>query len=145
MNILNMETIVAGWGHLQEDGDPTNLLRYTTVSVVTNQWCKLVYPWSFDAVVKYCAYRKGTDSCQIDSGGPAIVRVDGSRFVQVGIVSSGNGCARENVPGLYARVDVFVPWIKQVVGSFEKAYSSEVPLQLAPYTIPQWPRIYRFP
>ncbi|KAL1484082.1 hypothetical protein MTO96_012071 [Rhipicephalus appendiculatus] len=114
MNILNMETIVAGWGHLQEDGDPTNLLRYTTVSVVTNQWCKLVYPWSFDAAVKYCAYRKGTDSCQIDSGGPAIVRVDGSRFVQV-------------------------------VGSFEKAYSSEVPLQLAPYTIPQWPRIYRFP
>uniref|UniRef100_A0A224YPR8 Transmembrane protease serine 9-like protein n=1 Tax=Rhipicephalus zambeziensis TaxID=60191 RepID=A0A224YPR8_9ACAR len=145
MNITNMKTIVAGWGLLQEGGNPTNRLRYTTVRVVTEQWCSKVYPQRFDGYVEYCAYRKGTDSCQVDSGGPAIVRVDGGRYVQVGILSYGTGCAREYEPGVYARVDVFIPWLKQVVGSLAKAYSSQVRLQLKPYIIPQWPRIYQFP
>ncbi|XP_037524454.2 tryptase [Rhipicephalus sanguineus] len=92
----------------------------------------------------YCAYRKGTDSCQGDSGGPLMSRVVGGRYVQVGIVSFGEGCARTYIPGVYTRVEAFTSWIKQVVGSFDKAYSNEVPLQLASYTVPQWPSIFHF-
>uniref|UniRef100_A0A131Z6R5 Secreted serine protease n=1 Tax=Rhipicephalus appendiculatus TaxID=34631 RepID=A0A131Z6R5_RHIAP len=92
----------------------------------------------------YCAYREGTDSCQGDSGGPAISRVHGGRYVQVGIVAHGRGCARKDIPGVYTLVEAFVPWLKQVVGHFNKAYWSEVPPQLAPYTIPQAPLTYLF-
>ncbi|KAL1484201.1 hypothetical protein MTO96_032689 [Rhipicephalus appendiculatus] len=83
----------------------------------------------------YCAYRIGTDSCQGDSGGPAMTRDVRGRYLQVGIVSFGRGCARKNIPGVYARVDVFAPWLKKVVGSFDELYSIKVSLPLVPHTI----------
>ncbi|XP_037580569.1 transmembrane protease serine 9 [Dermacentor silvarum] len=77
-----------------------------------------------------------------DSGGPLMTLGNGRRYVQVGIVSSGDDCAKIDTPGVYTRVDAFIPWIKQVVRSLrssDKAYSEQVPLRLASYTVPQWP------
>ncbi|KAH7939939.1 hypothetical protein HPB52_019541 [Rhipicephalus sanguineus] len=79
-----------------------------------------------------------------DSGGPLMSRVVGGRYVQVGIVSFGEGCARTYIPGVYTRVEAFTSWIKQVVGSSGKAYSTELPLQLPSYTVPQSPSIFQF-
>ncbi|KAH7939937.1 hypothetical protein HPB52_019539 [Rhipicephalus sanguineus] len=143
INILDTDTIVAGWGRLKEGGESTNHLQYTTVRVVPNEMCSAVYSWQYDSDVMYCAYRRGTDSCHGDSGGPAISLV-GDRYVQVGIVSFGYGCARENISGVYTRVEAFTSWIKHEVGSFDNAYSSAVPLQLASYTVPQSPPIFQF-
>ncbi|KAL1484080.1 hypothetical protein MTO96_012069 [Rhipicephalus appendiculatus] len=145
MNILGTETILAGWGRLIEGGNSTKHLQYTTVKVVPNEKCMDQYLWRYYSDVMYCAYRSGTDSCKGDSGGPAIIRVKGGRYVQVGIVSYGHGCARDEVPGVYARVDVFTPWIKHVVSTSVKAYTSEVPLQPPSYTVLQWPFIFQFP
>ena len=60
---------------------------------------------------------RGVDSCQGDSGGPLYRPGDaggqsGPRMVQVGVVSFGlQNCAVEGVPGVYTRVDHFMPWI----------------------------------
>ncbi len=56
----------------------------------------------------------GKDACQGDSGGPLFLSSDG-RFVQVGIVSWGEGCARPKLPTIYTRVALYADWIKQAV------------------------------
>lgn len=48
-----------------------------------------------------CAGKKtgGIDACWADSGGPMISNDDGL----IGIVSTGIGCARPGLPGIYTR------------------------------------------
>ncbi|XP_075727362.1 trypsin-2 isoform X4 [Rhipicephalus microplus] len=144
VNIAGTDNIVAGWGFIREGGPGTHLLKYTTVTVQPNHICYADYR-GFDSRVMYCAYKTATDSCQGDSGGPAMYRVSGGhRYVEVGIVSYGHGCARENVPGVYTRVDVFAPWLKQVVGSYDRAYTTAVPMPLGLSTVSESPLSIQF-
>jgi len=58
----------------------------------------------------------GKDSCEGDSGGPAVVRYfTGEPWYQVGIVSFGPkkcGHTWKGAPGVYTKVSAFLPWIK---------------------------------
>merc|ERR1711874_941435 len=58
-----------------------------------------------------------TDTCQGDSGGPLTVPENG-KYTLVGVVSYGWGCA-SSTPGIYARVQGFLPWIKNLISSGE--------------------------
>ncbi|KAH6924437.1 hypothetical protein HPB50_017494 [Hyalomma asiaticum] len=52
-----------------------------------------------------------------DSGGPLTVKSRKGRILQVGIVSYGKGCGRPYDPGMYARVDNYMRWIKQQISN----------------------------
>jgi uncharacterized protein YecT (DUF1311 family) len=60
----------------------------------------------------------GKDSCQGDSGGPLLVAdASGKYRLQAGIVSWGNGCAKPNFYGVYARLAVLSSWANTVVAN----------------------------
>lgn len=63
-----------------------------------------------------CAGTGGPDACYGDSGGPLVTRDAYGEPVQVGVVSWGLGCGRDNSPGIYTRASHFAGWIEGVTG-----------------------------
>ena len=61
----------------------------------------------------------GVDTCQGDSGGPMFGKTSTGALRVVGTTSFGEGCARPDRPGVYARVadDTLRPWIAQNTGA----------------------------
>jgi secreted trypsin-like serine protease len=107
---------VMGWGQTGEDSfRQERRLRYATVPIVPDATCAKAYRKVGVTLVadeSLCAGRRGVDTCQGDSGGPMVRRDSAGRWVQVGIVSWGLGCAREGYPGVYTQVPTFRKAIK---------------------------------
>lgn len=120
VNIFNSDVVVAGWGFLSQDGKAVDYLRYTVVKIVPNARCADKFQHTgYRKDLMYCAYRLNTDACQGDSGGPLMTRVQDGRYLQVGIVSYGIGCALDDMPGVYARLEALVPWLLKFIGSYD--------------------------
>jgi secreted trypsin-like serine protease len=102
---------VAGWGGTSEGGAQQRYLRKATVPFISDSTCNSSTMYAGDLIPaqEICAgyAAGGVDTCQGDSGGP-MFRADASgKWVQVGIVSWGEGCARRNRPGVYTQVSYF--------------------------------------
>ena len=60
----------------------------------------------------------GKDSCQGDSGGAIWWKNPKDNVdYQVGIVSSGRGCARPHFPGIYTRMSAYGDWVNSMISS----------------------------
>ncbi|XP_061614258.1 suppressor of tumorigenicity 14 protein homolog isoform X2 [Phyllopteryx taeniolatus] len=103
---------VTGWGVLTEDGELASRLQEASVRIINRNTCNELYD---DAVTPrmLCAgnLQGGVDACQGDSGGPLVCQEHGRRWFLAGIVSWGEGCARQNRPGVYTQVVKFAEWI----------------------------------
>ncbi|XP_061718792.1 trypsin-1-like [Cydia pomonella] len=116
---------VAGWGFTNEDrgkGSRPNILQKTDVIVVTNDECNQWYQSQGKKVnviaSQMCAGYEdgGRDSCWADSGGPLMIK-DQTHAMVVGVVSTGSGCARAKMPGIYTRVSRYTNWIVSSIDS----------------------------
>jgi trypsin len=109
-----LETIV-GFGATEEGGDLPDTLQKAQVPIVTDASCAKAYS-GFENQTQICAGypQGGTDTCQGDSGGPMFGRTAVGALRVVGATSYGEGCARPNKPGVYARVgdDTLREWIR---------------------------------
>ncbi|CAG0880825.1 unnamed protein product [Cyprideis torosa] len=105
--------ILVGWGRLSENGPRSKRPLKLQVPIVDMQQCLKILGKKNVNPTKFCAgyLEGGRDACQGDSGGPLVMRV-GNIYVQEGIISSGVGCARQNMYGLYTRMSEFIPWLK---------------------------------
>lgn len=107
---------VTGWGRVSEGGSSSETLRAVDVNLMSDNMCRTYYGRRkiYDSMV--CAGFKegGKDACQGDSGGP-LVKAIGNRYVLVGIVSWGQGCARPNLPGVYTQASHYIAWIDRTM------------------------------
>ncbi|XP_071801942.1 clotting factor C-like isoform X3 [Asterias amurensis] len=126
---LKKDSIECDYSH---DETSTNRLQQLQIPVVTNEECKRslrdkAYLCSseldFKENVSFCAGYSagGQDACEGDSGGPVVRELllsDGTkRWVQIGIVSWGEGCAQEGRYGFYTKLSKYINWIHQHVGN----------------------------
>jgi secreted trypsin-like serine protease len=110
---------IMGWGGASEGGAQQRYLLKATVPFVSDTTCNSNYNGQLVASDQICAgyAAGGTDTCQGDSGGPMVRRDAANAWVQVGVVSWGDGCARPNKPGIYSEVSAFTANIKTAAAS----------------------------
>ena len=119
------ELILAGFGAQRPDGSDGRAPKLMEVKVkgASKQTCIDANPYSFSK--QYINFDHiictggpaGKDSCNGDSGGPAIALKDGQPWL-VGILSKGsqnpestNNCAASGRLGMYTRIQMYGKWI----------------------------------
>jgi trypsin len=107
------ETVTTiGFGHTQEGGFTSQTLRKVNLQTMGYETCREHYGNQLYEGIMICASADGKDSCQGDSGGPLLTS-DGSTLV--GVVSWGNGCARQAFPGIYSSTAAAQDFIRQAI------------------------------
>ncbi|XP_066137251.1 transmembrane protease serine 11B-like [Saccopteryx bilineata] len=115
----NDSVVVTGWGTLYMNGPLPHILQEAFVKIIDNKVCNAPHALSgFVTDKMLCAgFMSGkTDACQNDSGGPLAYPDSRNIWHLVGIVSWGDGCAKENKPGVYTRVTAYRDWIASKTG-----------------------------
>lgn len=108
---------VAGWGDTGEDAGAFPMVaRQVPLPLISPRACNTALGGGVSPSLEICAggTARRTDSCQGDSGGPLVTLVSGAP-VLIGIVSWGQGCARANTPGVYARTSAAFAWATETM------------------------------
>ncbi|TMS21921.1 Urokinase-type plasminogen activator [Larimichthys crocea] len=90
-------------------------LREAQVNILADDVCRHEdYYGNMITDNMFCASRPdwSQDACEGDSGGPLVCEV-GDRLFLFGIISWGDGCAKEFRPGVYTRVTNYNRWIEE--------------------------------
>ncbi|XP_077482265.1 uncharacterized protein LOC144092954 [Stigmatopora argus] len=105
---------VTGWGSVQEDLLLLfpETLQEVEVPVLGNRQCNCLNGEGSVTDNMICAgvLEGAKGPCWGDAGAP-MASEQGSKWIQSGIVSFGNGCVRPNQPGVYSRVSRYQFWI----------------------------------
>ncbi|RKH45971.1 serine protease [Corallococcus sicarius] len=113
----NVMATVAGWGLTREGGyDTSTILMQVGVPTVNSRQLARMYASQgvlidSQAMLGAGYAQGGKDACQGDSGGPLVMK-QAKGYTLQGITSFGVGCARPGLPGVYARVSHYIPWIQ---------------------------------
>ncbi|CAG5107778.1 Oidioi.mRNA.OKI2018_I69.chr1.g3483.t1.cds [Oikopleura dioica] len=98
---------IAGW-------DSSKMLREGDVIITEFSTCNTAYALSLNKELNFCARGKeeenAIDECATDVGAPLIHVVNGRPLLS-GIMSFGDSCGDESLPGIYTKVSSFVDWI----------------------------------
>lgn len=118
------EVTVIGWGATNEGGATTATLMEVEVTAQDVELCEdnyqAVVPTAQITENMWCAGETegDKDSCQGDSGGFIGAPAGDGRWVQLGVVSWGIGCARPQLFGVYTRVANYGDWIEEIQQRF---------------------------
>lgn len=116
--------IATGWGVTRavmpgEISDFSKILKHASFKIQNDELCSNSTGYPFNSTVMFCAGdgQGKSDACYGDSGG-AFVREaergqDKWKWVAVGLVSWGEGCAQKDMYGYYTRVYPFIDWIEK--------------------------------
>jgi len=141
--LYNKKAIVVGWGYQEYDPyDGPNQGDFASSGVASKRQQKLEMPIlsPTDCTAKWgpefktvesqvCAGGElGKDSCKGDSGGPLYITLlnkqgdpwqtnDDAKFYLLGLVSFGSKQCGSGKPGIYTRLESFVPWIRETIGN----------------------------
>ena len=120
---IGQDVEMAGWGLLEFNGSPSDILQEVALRVADPAVCETSYrrlpqfdrrfPGGFQGT-KVCAESRDgepRDACRGDSGGPLMVQLEDNTYQLVGVVSAGVGCGHPEFPGLYTKVSAYVDWI----------------------------------
>ena len=131
------EATVSGWGMLEEEASyMSSHLQQVSVPIISLRKCKDSYEnLTVIGDSQFCAgiVEGGKDACSGDSGGPLTV-LETKKHIIAGVVSFGMGCGRAEYPGVYSKVDFYVPWIMKVLDQSEDNTAKIINTQLQPST-----------
>lgn len=104
----------AGWGVTRESSWalPDRLMK-VEIPLINLTDCQKAYSDTTERMICAGYEQGGKDSCQGDSGGPLVIKNSNGDFAIAGVVSWGEGCARPNKYGVYAKVNAAIDWINE--------------------------------
>ncbi|XP_037081364.1 uncharacterized protein LOC119102112 [Pollicipes pollicipes] len=121
-DFTNQRCWTSGWGKdaFGDFGNFQNVLKKVSVPVVGNYDCeqklkrtRLGYDFQLHSGFLCAGGEEGKDACKGDGGGPLVCEQAGSYYL-AGIVSWGVGCGQRDVPGVYVKVNEYLPWIQSI-------------------------------
>ena len=108
---------VSGWGDTMEDGVASTTLLAVNIPITLFSVANAAYNNALTSNMLAAGLAVGgKDACQGDSGGPLVVpNSDNTAVILAGVVSFGDGCARPNKYGIYAKVSEYAEWIERAL------------------------------
>ncbi|XP_046818808.1 uncharacterized protein LOC124424171 isoform X1 [Vespa crabro] len=119
---------VIGWGKKNDtqEAEYEPAVNEVQVPVLNRQVCNMWLAYKelnvTDGMICAGYPDGGKDACQGDSGGPLLCqdKDDKEKWFVGGIVSWGIDCARPKLPGVYAYVPKYVPWIRNEMAKYSE-------------------------
>lgn len=112
--------LVMGWGFtIPGQKSISKDLHCVRLPIIHPQQCSyFYYRFNISREDTICTYsQERRDACTGDSGGPLLCN-----GTQLGIVSWGIGCALPNAPGVYTRVDRYLPFVRKTLETNDAEY-----------------------